>query len=149
MKISKKGLDLIKRFEGFRSRPYLDQAGVPTIGYGTTHYVGGRAVTMEDHEIPESVATEIMRDEINNHYAPAVDAYVQVPINQNQFDSLVSFAYNVGVQALRKSTLLHKINSQASNHEIANEFMKWIYVNHEVSPGLIRRRTAEDELYFS
>jgi len=149
MTISKNGLDLIKMFEGFRSRPYLDVGGVPTIGYGTTHYVDGAKVTMQDEAISEEKATEILREEVNSHYAPAVDAYIKVPITQNQFDSLVSFAYNVGVQALRKSTLLHKINSQASNREIANEFMKWVYVHHKANEGLIRRRMAEDALYFA
>lgn len=149
MKISKKGLDLIKQFEGFRSKPYLDVGGVPTIGYGTTHYVNGRKVTMEDHDISEEVAEELLRTEVNAHYAPAVDTYLQVPVSQDQFDALVSFTYNIGVQGLKGSTLLKKINSKASDDEIADEFMKWIYVDHKPNTGLMNRRTKEKELYLA
>ena len=149
MKIDKAGLDLIKRFEGFRSKPYRDAVGVPTIGYGLTHYIDGRKVTMHDHSMSEETASFMLEMQVNQIYGQAVNAYVQVPITQNQFDALVSFAYNLGSNALRKSTLLHRINEGAEDKLIANEFMKWTHAGHHVLKGLVARRDAEDALYFA
>ena len=149
MKIDKAGLELIKGFEGFRGKPYKDSVGVPTIGYGLTHYPGGRKVTMEDHDISEQTATWLLEQEVNDHYSPAVDTYLQVPVTQNQFDALVSFSYNLGTNALRKSTLLHKINEKASKKEIVKQFMRWTFAGGHPLAGLVKRRMAEDKLYFS
>jgi len=111
MKIDKAGLDIIKQFEGFSSKPYLCPAGVPTIGYGTTHY-DYRAVTMHDHDISEKVATELLSYQVNSIYGKAVNHYVRVPITQNQFDALVSFTYNEGTNALKTSHLLKYVNQR-------------------------------------
>ena len=149
MNISEKGLELIKEFEGFRSHPYRDAVGVPTIGYGLTHYLGGRHVTMNDHSMSKETASHLLAMEVDHLYGSAVNAYVQVPMTQNQFDALCSFAYNLGTTALRKSTLLHRINEGSDQKTIANEFMKWTHAGHHVLKGLVERRMAEDALYFA
>ena len=149
MRIDKAGLDLIKRFEGFNPDPYLCPARVPTIGYGTTHYIDGRKVTMGDHSISKETATYLLEEQVNHLYGQAVNAYVQVPITQNQFDALVSFAYNEGANALRTSTLLKKINNGSGKDAIIHEFEKWNKANHHVLKGLTTRRMAEDKLYFA
>ena len=147
MKIDKAGLDLIKHFEGFVHCPYLDTALVPTIGYGTTHY-GGRPVSMDDDDISEHVASIFLETQVNDVYAKAVNHYVRVPINQNQFDSLVSFAYNLGTGALKSSTLLRLIN-QGELTLAADHFAQWCHVNGRVSKGLVYRREQERELFLS
>ena len=149
MKIDKAGLDLIKEFEGFSSKPYLDQALVPTIGYGTTHYgIGGRPVAMSDHEITKSVATILMEDQINVTYGRAVNHAVRVDITQNQFDALVSFAYNLGVGSLHSSTLLKDINKNRLM-DADREFSKWTHVNGKVNRGLVARRQKEAKLFLA
>jgi lysozyme len=109
MKASKKCYDLIKQFEGFSPKPYLCPAQVWTIGYGSTRYEDGRYVTAKDPHIDEARAISIMQETLKE-YENAVNRYVKVPLNQNQFDALVSFAYNLGNKALLNSTLLKRIN---------------------------------------
>jgi lysozyme len=99
MKISQKGLDLIKKFEGFSAKPYLCPAGVPTIGYGATYYTNGTKVTMSDEPISEEWAEQLL-SHIVHTYEKGVTSLVIPKITQNQFDALVSFAYNVGVTNL-------------------------------------------------
>jgi len=147
MKIDKAGLDIIKNFEGFSNKPYLDQALVPTIGYGTTHYgIGGRAVTMGDHEISKDVATLLMEDQINATYGRAVNHAVRTTINQNQFDALVSFTYNVGVAGLHASNVLKYIN-KGKLAEADTQFSHWNHVNGKVDRGLTHRRLLEARLF--
>ena len=147
MKTGQKGLDIIKQFEGFSSKPYLCPAGVPTIGYGATYYLDGRKVTMQDPPITQSQATALLQMMVRN-YEAAVNRYVQVKINQNQFDALVSFAYNLGNAALQKSTLLKKLN--AGDYQCAaNEFLKWNRAGGRELAGLTRRRKAERALFLS
>jgi len=149
MKISSHGLKLIKEYEGFMSKPYLDDALVPTIGYGTTHYgIGGRPVTMSDHEITKSVATILMEDQINATYGRAVNHAVRVPINQNQFDALVSFTYNVGVAGLKASNVLKFIN-KGKFKKADTQFSHWTHVNGKVNRGLVARRKKEAKLFIS
>ena len=148
MKISDTGLEIIKKFEGFRGHPYRDVVGVCTIGYGTTHYEDGRPVRCSDVPISKERATEIMRHEIDHHYGNAVDHYVGRHTTQAQFDALVSFAYNLGVGALKKSSLLRHHN--ARNHDrAANEFRKWVHAGGRTLPGLVRRRQMEKDLYLA
>jgi len=146
--ISDDGIELIKRFEGFRSRPYLDAVGVPTIGYGTTRYPDGTKVSMSDPALSEYEATELLRTMIDNHYAAGVSRLVSPETTQNQFDALVSFAYNVGVGALKHSTLL-KLHNQGRYQEAENEFIRWNHAGGRVLAGLTRRRKEEARLYRS
>lgn len=146
-KISSAGLNLIKQFEGFRSKPYLCPAGVPTIGYGSTYYEDGRKVTLEDRPISEYKASQLLINTIGK-YENAVDKLCTDSLNQNQFDALVSFTYNLGENNLRNSTLLKKVNINPSDITIAKEFAKWVYADGQIMDGLVKRRDAESKLYF-
>lgn len=146
-KISQAGLDLIKKYEGFFSKPYLCPANVPTIGYGATYYEDGRKVTLKDTPITEQRASELLLN-VLKEYEKAVDSYTRDDINQNQFDSLVCFAYNVGVNALKSSTLLKLINANPNDPEIRMQFLRWNKAAGKVLKGLTKRRESEAELYF-
>lgn len=147
-KIGQKGLDLIKSFEGLYLKPYLCPANVPTIGYGNTFYENGKKVTLKDPIITESRAIELLMSELGM-YEQKVDSYCIDTINQNQFDALVSFCYNVGPGNLKSSTLLKKVNANPNDPTIRTEFLKWNKGGGKVLAGLTRRRTAEANLYFS
>lgn len=148
MRISDKGLELIADFEGFRSNPYLDSAGVPTIGYGSTFYLDNTKVTMQDKPISECDA-KVLLGLVANNFAKQVDDSLDVEVNQNQFDALVSFTYNLGIGNLRKSTLLKKVNANPCDPNIALEFERWVRAGGKVLNGLVKRRKKEAELYFS
>jgi type VI secretion system secreted protein VgrG len=149
LRINKAGLKLIKKSEGFRSAPYIDPVGIPTIGYGTTVYPNGRKVSMSDASISEATATKYLKRDCRTREA-AVREMVKVPLNVNQFSALVSFAYNVGTGALQSSTLLKKLNARNYNGA-ASEFKRWNKgtVNGQlvVLPGLTIRRAAERKLF--
>jgi lysozyme len=147
-KLGQKGLDLIKSFEGLYLKPYLCPANVPTIGYGNTFYENGKKVTLKDPIITESRAIELLMSELGM-YEQKVDSYCIDTINQNQFDALVSFCYNVGPGNLKSSTLLKKVNANPNDPTIRTEFLKWNKGGGKVLAGLTRRRTAEANLYFS
>jgi lysozyme len=139
-------LDLIRRFEGFRSSPYLCPAGVPTIGYGSTRYEDKAQVKLTDPAITQERANEIMLSTLQTEYAPAVERYVRVPITQNQFDALVDFAYNAGAKNLLNSTLLRKLNERDYDGA-ADQFDRWVHADGKVLTGLVRRRAAERILF--
>ena len=148
MIVSKNGLDIIKEFESFRAKAYLCPSGIPTIGYGSTYYTDGKKVTLQDKEITEQKAFEILEYIANKDFGSFVNKAVKVKLNQNQFDALVSFAYNLGNGNLQQSTLLKKVNS---NDFIGAslEFEKWNKAGGKVLSGLTKRRTAEKELFLS
>lgn len=141
------GIQLIKDFEGFSPKPYLDAVGVPTIGYGATHYADGRRVKMTDKPISEAEASALLQ-EMLKQYEDIIHRNVKVKLNQNQFDALVSFVYNLGETNFKKSTLLKKINTNPNDESISLEFAKWVKAGGRVLTGLVRRRKAEAELYF-
>lgn len=147
-KISKRGVDLIKSFEGLRLKPYLCSAKVPTIGYGNTFYENGSKVTLKDQAITEARATELLEWSLRR-FEQWVDSYCIDSINQNQFDALVSFCYNLGPANLKASTLLKKVNKDPNDPTIRAEFMKWNKAGGRALAGLTRRREAEANLYFS
>jgi len=148
MKTSKKGIELIKRYEGFRSKPYLDAVGIPTIGYGATHYGNGIKVKMTDKPITEEEAT-ILLSKMLVSYEDSVNRLVTRELNQNQFDALVSFTYNLGGANLKSSTLLKKVNANPCDRTIADEFNKWVNAGGKKLNGLVKRRKEEAKLYFS
>lgn len=151
MKITKtgeKGIALIKSFEGFESKPYKCPAGIPTIGFGATFYPDGKKVSMTDTPVNESQATDLLKSMLVS-FEQYVDSYCRDEINQNQFDALVSFAYNLGPGNLKASTLLKKVNVNPNDVTIRDEFMKWCRSNGAILKGLQRRRQAEADLYFS
>jgi lysozyme len=147
-KISEKGLNLIKSFEGLRLKPYLCSAKVATIGYGNTFYENKTKVTLKDLPITEQRATELLEWSLKG-FERYVDSYCIDTINQNQFDALVSFCYNLGPANLKKSTLLKKVNADPNDPTIRAEFLKWNKAGGRALAGLTRRRTAEADLYFS
>lgn len=147
-KISQKGLNLIKKYEGFRSKPYLCPASIPTIGFGSTYYSDGVKVKLTDPSITEEEASELL-SELLVPYEKSIDSFTRDDINQNQFDALCSFAYNCGINALKNSSLLRMININPNNPKIDEEFKKWNRGGGRVITGLAKRRTEESKLYFS
>lgn len=147
-KIGQKGLDLIKSFEGLYLKPYLCPANVPTIGYGNTFYENKLKVTLKDPVITEARAIELLSWSLSS-FEQYVDAYCIDTLNQNQFDALVSFCYNLGPANLKSSTLLKKVNKNPNDPTIRAEFLKWNKAGGKTLAGLTRRRTAEADLYFS
>lgn len=149
-KINKAGLDLIKSFEGFSGKAYVDPAtgGLPiTIGYGSTRYSDGSKVKMSDPAISIEEAEKLLADTMTQ-YELAVDAMAVDSINANQFSALVSFCYNCGASNLKSSTLLKKVNANPNDPNISAEFKRWNKGAGNVLAGLTRRRKAEHELYF-
>jgi lysozyme len=146
-KTAKAGIDMIKLFEGFVAKPYKCPAGVPTIGYGATFYPNGKKVTMTDAAITEVQATELLANMLVS-FEKYVDSYCVDTITQNQFDALVSFAYNLGPANLKASTLLKKVNANPNDESIRLEFMKWVKAGGKTLKGLVKRREAEANLYF-
>jgi lysozyme len=138
---------LIKLFEGITLKPYLCPAGIPTISIGCTYYPDGTKVKMTDPPISEARATEIFLNVIK-HYEHSVDSFCRDDINQNQFDALVSFCYNLGAGSLKSSTLLKKVNADPNDQFIKDEILKWNKCQGKVLKGLTERRKAEADLYF-
>jgi len=145
MKTSNRGIELIKRFEGLRLKAYICSGGVDTIGYGTTILPNGIKVP-KGSTCTKEQAEMFLKNDLEK-FESGVRKLVTVPIKQNQFDALVCFAYNVGLGALGKSTLLKKININPNSEEIESEFMKWSFAKHIQLEGLRLRRKAESELY--
>lgn len=140
MKTSKYGIDIIKQFEGLRLTAYKCAAGVWTIGYGHTEGVTGAMV------INEAAASELLARDLEK-FETGVSELVKVELNQNQFDALVSFAFNVGLGNLAKSTLLKKINGGRPVCEVQAEFLRWNKAGGKVLAGLTKRRNAEAYLF--
>ena len=131
--------EIIKQFEGLRLEAYKCPADVWTIGYGHTNKVkSGDAITEGEADI--LLALDVQEAE------RAVSSYVDVDINQNQFDALVSFVYNLGAGNFKSSTLLKKLN-QGDYLGAANEFHRWNKAGGKVLRGLVRRREAEANLF--
>jgi len=145
--VSEDCVNLIKKYEGFRSKPYLCPANVPTIGYGNTFYEDKRKVTLNDPEITEERAVQLLKFTLKA-FEQYVDSYCRDDINQHQFDALVDFCYNVGPQNLKTSTLLKKVNLNPIDESIKLEFSKWVKGGGKTLPGLVKRRQSESDLYF-
>lgn len=139
MKISEKGLQLIKEFEGYEGKAYLCPAGVWTIGYGHTQGVE------ENDMCSVEEAVEFLKKDVEKAER-AVNDLVKHELNQNQFDSLVSFVFNLGRERFRQSSLLKFLNS-AHFPLAAGQFDRWIYADGKVMQGLIKRRAAEKKLF--
>ena len=148
MMSSQNCIDLIKKFEGLFLKSYLCPAGVPTIGYGSTMWndgkkvVIGQTITLEGAEI-------LLMWELKNK----ANALHRLNLNQNKFDALMSFVYNIGISAFLNSTLYKKALANQNDETIRNEFMRWnkAKVNGKmiVLKGLSNRRIAESNLYFT
>ena len=147
MKISENGIKLIKYFEGFCPKPYKCPAGIPTIGYGATFYLDGTRVQMTDKSITEVDATVLLQKMVVQ-FEDQVNSFLTADLNQNQYDALISLAYNIGWNALKKSSLIRLINQNPNADGIENAWMKWVHGGGRKLPGLVIRRKAEIALYF-
>ena len=142
MKTSDIGVSLIKHFEGFKSKPYLCPAGIPTIGYGSTRKKNGSRVKLTDKIISEKEATELLQATLIE-YENMVMRKLKRTVKQNEFDALVSFVYNCGIS----QTLFEMVNNK-------NPLLKTWWISHYIMgggkklKGLIERRKAEAKLYF-
>ena len=139
MQISAEGLSLIKKFEGCELEAYLCPAGVWTIGYGHTKDV------KEGDKINKEEAEYLLQEEMIE-YEGYVNDYVEVPLQQHHYDSLVSFCYNLGGGSLKKSTLL-KVLNEGKYEEVPAQIRRWNKSNGEVLEGLVRRREAEAVMF--
>jgi lysozyme len=143
MEIGKAGLELIKHFEGCRLTAYRCSAGKWTIGYGHTDGVKkGMTITKPQAKL-------LLQNDLVFFSQMVSELTSGVELNQNQFDALVSFAFNCGVANLKKSTLIKRVLHDPSDARISFEFSRWVYSNRRFLAGLARRRTAESTLYFS
>ena len=142
MKISEKGLNGIKIFEGCRLKAYQDSVGVWTVGYGSTgsHVYKGLAITQDRAE-------NLLREDLERFEA-CVNRYVEVEMTQGMYDALCSFAFNLGCGALKKSTLLKRLNVNRKQ-DAADEMLRWDKAGGKRLAGLTRRRTEERELFLS
>jgi lysozyme len=148
VKLDDNGYKLLMGFEGLSLVPYKCQAGISTIGYGNTFYPSGIKVTMQDKPISLATASWMFRT-IADRFAVDVDKMIKANINQNQFNAIVSLAYNIGLAGLAKSSLLKKVNANPSDPTITNSFMIWNKAGGKVLNGLTKRRAIEAKLYFA
>ena len=136
-------IDLIKKYEGFKPQSYQDSVGVWTIGYGTTR-INGQPVKA-GMTITEDQALQLVQQEVNKLWSQ-IESILKVKINDNQMNALVDFAYNLGFNALKTSTLMRLVN-ESKFDEAANQFPRWVYAGGKVLPGLVKRREAEKQLF--
>ena len=141
MRIGQRGINLIKQFEALGLEAYRCPAGVWTIGYGHTR--GVKPGDVIDKQKAEQLLSEDLRE------AETVVGRECPGINQNQFDALVSFVFNCGTGNFQKSTLLKCVKANPENVNIRYEFSRWNKSKGMILAGLIRRRKAEADLYFS
>ena len=147
MKISAMGLELIKEFEGFSANAYLCPAKIPTIGYGNTFYSDGRKVKLGE-QISKTDALKLLEVVANRDFADKIFPSIKVKVTQSQFDAMVSLAYNIGVGAFLKSTLLKKVNA-CDFSGAGEEFLRWNKAGGREVLGLTRRREREKQLFLS
>ena len=145
MKISQRGLELIKEFEGFSANAYICPAKKITIGYGNTFYADGTKVKLGD-QISKTDALKLLEVIANRDFADKIFPYIKVKVSQNQFDAMVSLAYNIGVGNFSKSTLLKKVNA-GDFVGASNEFLRWNKAGGKELLGLTKRREREKQLF--
>jgi len=142
MKLNEAGYKALHEREGLRLKPYLDTQGIPTIAMGNTFYENGSKVKMSDPALSK-IEAEHLSKIIADRFATKVNSLVKSNVNQNQFNALVSLAYNIGLKGFENSTVLRKVNANPNDKKIQDAFMMWTK-NKE----LIGRRKSEVEQYF-
>jgi lysozyme len=139
-------LSIIRKYEGLKLKAYKCPAGVWTIGFGATFYENGTKVKEGD------VITRDRADKLlffmAQKFLAAIRPMITAKLTANQESALLSFAYNVGTEAFRRSTLLRKVNANPADPTIRQELAKWVKAGGAVLPGLQRRRAEEADLYF-
>ena len=144
-----KALNFIKKAEGgLYLKAYLDSGSVPTIGYGSTYdFDKQRKVQMGDIITKEQAERWLQL--VTSKDAAEIKNLVKVPLNNNELNSLISFVYNVGINAFKASSLLRLLNSGTDKKIVADQFDRWVYDNGVKVKGLISRRIAEKKLFLS
>jgi lysozyme len=142
MKLDKIGLKELHTREGLELKPYLDTKGIPTIAMGNTFYLDGRKVTMKDKPLTLKEALELSK-KVVERFEKAVNSAVKVTVTQNQYNSLVSIIYNIGVTGFKNSTFLRLLNKNPNDPKIYAAIMMWTK-----DKELIGRRTQEAKQYF-
>lgn len=137
---------IIAVFEGKKLKAYQDQAGIWTIGFGSTYNIDENRPVREGDTITEATALRWLKT-ITANLQAEIKALVKVPVTQDQLDSLTSLAYNIGRTAFAKSTLLKMLNTGKPKLEVADQFLRWNKVKGVVNQGLINRRGKERELF--
>ncbi len=157
MQLSEAGMALLNEFEGFRSKPYRDSVGKPTIGWGTTYYPNGTPVRMSDKPVTRKEAARIKQAVLNQDFSPAVnmmfaDEIEAGDITQNMFDALISLVYNIGVMGLKASSIYRNIKAGRYS-AAADSFLLYnkgrINGRLEVIDGLVTRRHKERALFLA
>ena len=143
MKISQAGIDLVKRFEGCSLTPYLCPAGYWTVGYG--HVIGIGKTKPEKQLYTQEEVDELLRTDLVR-FEQGVLRYCPVHLTQFEFDSLVSFSFNLGLGVLQRSTLRRKILRQ-DKQAAARNILKYNKAGGQVLKGLTRRREAEYRMF--
>lgn len=138
-KINKAGIELIKEFEGLRLKAYLCPSKILTIGYGHT------ITTQKDMVITKEEAEDLLKKDLE-YFERKVSMLVKVPLNENEFSSLISFAFNVGIGNFENSTLLRLLN-RGWYEQVPTQLMRWNKSNGQELGGLSRRRSAEAILW--
>lgn len=133
--------EFIKRWEGLKLDLYICDGGKPTVGYGHA---------FEPHEpqpqrITQEQADEYLRSDLER-IGSDVDSYIDVDIAQHEYDAILSLAFNVGPAAIKRSTLLRKVNDRRFD-DAAHEFGRWVYASGKKLPGLVKRRAAECAMF--
>ncbi|NDC49328.1 MAG: lysozyme [Micrococcales bacterium] len=139
---------IIAKFEGLRLRAYKDSGGIWTIGYGTTINPETGLPIKQGDVITKAKALEWLKIQTAS-VATRVKALLKRPVTENQLAALTSLAYNIGLGAFGRSTLLRKLNAGESTNAVAAEFLRWNKVNKVEVPGLTNRRKLEAELFLS
>jgi len=147
MKVSQRGIDLIKKHEGCKLTSYLCPSKVATIGYGNTYYLDGTKVEL-GQKITQDEADKLLLLTLSK-FEKDVWSVIKQSVNQRMFDALVSFTYNVGLGNLKSSTLLKKVNKNINDPTIKDEFLKWNKSRGRALKGLTNRRMDEWLLYSS
>ena len=143
MKLDESGYSELHKREGLRTKPYLDTRGIPTISLGVTYYPNGKKVTMQDKPITK-IEAERLGKVIADRFASEVTTLINAKVNQNQFNALVSIAYNIGINGFKTSSFLKLVNENPNDPKIKEAIMLWTK-NKE----LIGRRKSEVSQYFT
>ena len=143
MKLDESGYSELHKREGLRTKPYLDTRGIPTISLGVTYYPNGRKVTMQDKPITK-IEAERLGKVMADRFASEVTTLIKSKVNQNQFNALVSIAYNIGINGFKTSSFLKLVNKNPNDPKIKEAIMLWTK-NKE----LIGRRKSEVSQYFT
>jgi Phage-related lysozyme (muraminidase) len=154
MQMSSHGLELLEQWEGFKTTVYKDSAGLPTIGVGhllTKSELSSGKITINgvpvsyENGLTEQQVTDLLAQDVKPA-AAAVNGNVKVDLDQNQFDALVSFTFNVGVGAFTGSTLL-KVLNQGQYDQVPTQLLRWTRAGGQVVQGLVNRRNNEIKLW--